>query len=66
MPLKARDAMRGSPSPWKVLAIMPKHARDRDRRLEVSVKDRSGEGDIVVGSLRCEGLRRMMMVAGRG
>lgn len=40
MPLKARDAMSGSPSPWKVLAIMPRQATVRDRRLSVSVKDR--------------------------
>lgn len=41
MPLKARDAISGSPSPWKVLAIMPKQARERDSRLSVSVKDRA-------------------------
>ena len=55
MPLKASDAIRGSPSPWKVLAIMPRQARDRDRRLKVSVKDSSEETDIVGGALRVRG-----------
>jgi hypothetical protein len=32
--------MRGSPSPWKVFAMMPKHASERDTRLIVSVGDR--------------------------
>ena len=57
MPLKASDAMRGSPSPWKVLAIMPRQARDRDRRLKVSVKDSSEDTDIVGGALRVGGPR---------
>jgi hypothetical protein len=54
MPLKARDAMRGSPSPWKVFAMIPQHARNSDRRLNVSVKESSEGVDIVAGSLRCE------------
>lgn len=36
MPLNANDAIRGSPSPWKVLAMMPTHAAERARRLNVS------------------------------
>ena len=51
MPLNAREAMRGSPSPWNVFAIMPKQARVRDRRLAVSVKERAAETDIVWGRL---------------
>lgn len=38
MPLIASDAMRGSPSPRKVLASIPKHAMVRDSRLQVSVE----------------------------
>ena len=43
MPLKAREAMRGSPSPRKVFAMMPNDARVRDKRLRLSVKE-SAEG----------------------
>ena len=50
MPLNAREAMRGSPSPWKVFAMMAKHAREKDRRLKVSVEERVAD-IIVVGSL---------------
>jgi len=50
MPPNAREAMRGSPSPWKVFAIIAKQARERDRRLRLSVKERAEEveDDIVV------------------
>lgn len=41
MPLNASDAMRGSPSPRKVLAMMPTEARKTESRLSVSEKDRS-------------------------
>ena len=37
MPLNAREAMRGSPSPRKVLDIIPTQARVRERRLRDSV-----------------------------
>lgn len=37
MPLKASDAINGSPSPWKVLMMMPTHASTSVRRLQVSV-----------------------------
>jgi hypothetical protein len=40
MPLNAREAMRGSPSPWKVLAMMPKQARERERRPSDSADER--------------------------
>ena len=36
MPLKASDAIRGSPSPWKVFAKMPKQATESVKRLQVS------------------------------
>jgi hypothetical protein len=35
-PEKARETMRGAPSPWKVLATMPKQVEVRARRLQVS------------------------------
>lgn len=47
IPLNARDAMSGSPSPWNVLAIMPRQAIVRDRRLSVSVRERNGV--VIVG-----------------
>lgn len=37
MPLKAREAIRGSPSPWKVFAMMPMQAREREERERTSV-----------------------------
>ena len=36
MPLNANEAIRGSPSPWKVLTTMPKQAAERARRLHAS------------------------------
>ena len=54
IPLNASDAMRGSPSPWKVFAIIPKQARPKDSRLRVSVEERWEGIDIVFGSCRCE------------
>ena len=40
MKLNASDAMRGSPSSWKVLAIIAKLARVIERRVRVSVDER--------------------------
>jgi len=48
MKLNAREAMRGSPSSWKVLAIIAKLARVIERRVMVSVDER--EDSIVVVS----------------
>ena len=36
MPLNAREAISGSPSPWKVFAMTARHAADIAQRLEVS------------------------------
>ena len=36
IPLNANDAMRGSPSPWKVLAMIPIQAAVMAERLSVS------------------------------
>ena len=36
MPLNAIEAIRGSPLPWNVLAMMPKQAADKERRVTVS------------------------------
>ncbi len=47
MPLRARDAMRGSPSPRKVLAIMEMEAREREIRLRASGEERA-EGVLLV------------------
>ena len=52
MPLNASDAMRGSPSPWKVLAMIPKQARESERRLIVSVEERA-EFILVLSSYEC-------------
>jgi hypothetical protein len=38
MPLKATAAMRGSPSPWKVLARMPTQATVKERSERYSVR----------------------------
>ena len=38
MPLKAKDAIRGSPSPWNVLAIIPKHATEIVKRVKASAQ----------------------------
>ena len=40
MPLNAKDATRGSPSPWNVFAITPAHAIKSVTRLDASVQDR--------------------------
>ena len=37
IPLKAIEAMRGSPSPWKVFNKIPKHEDARKKRLTASV-----------------------------
>ena len=39
IPLNAIEAIKGSPSPWNVLAITPKHAIESARRLRVSALD---------------------------
>ena len=36
IPLNAKEAIRGSPSPWKVLTITPRQAAERVRRLHAS------------------------------
>ena len=36
MPLNAREAIRGSPSPWKVFTMMPTQAAESVRRLHAS------------------------------
>jgi len=51
-PLNAREAMRGSPSPRKVFAIMPKDASVRDNRLRISVKERLEGVDVALGEFR--------------
>jgi hypothetical protein len=43
MPLRAREAMRGSPSPWKVFAIMPRHASDIVARVQLSVEESTAD-----------------------
>lgn len=59
MPLKEREAMRGSPSleGWKVLASIPMHARKRETRERVSVEERAAETLFVEG----EGDRRTIV-----
>ncbi len=52
MPLKAREAMRGSPSPWKVFARMPQQARKRAVRERVSVEERVEAVEDVIGVFR--------------
>lgn len=52
IPLNAREAMRGSPSPRKVFAMMPNDARARDMRLSVSVKDRADGVEVLMGGFR--------------
>jgi hypothetical protein len=49
IPLSANEAMRGSPSPWKVFAIIPRQANESDVRVKFSVKE-STEEVIVVES----------------
>jgi hypothetical protein len=44
--------MRGSPSPWKVFAIMAKDASVRDSRLRVSVKERAEGVDGIIDVFR--------------
>jgi len=48
MPLKARDAMRGSPSPWNVFAIIPRDARNKDSKVIVSVKESEEAVEVVI------------------
>ena len=38
-PENARDTLRGAPSPWNVLAMMPKEAKAKARRLHASDLD---------------------------
>lgn len=53
MPLNARDAIRGSPSPRKVLEIMPTQASVRERRLRDSVKESADAGvEVLIGLCR--------------
>jgi hypothetical protein len=37
-PEKASEAIRGSPSPWNVLAVMARHAAERVERVHDSVR----------------------------
>lgn len=53
MKARARDAMRGSPSPWKVFKRTARDAPERVMR--VSVSDRESSFEVVEG-----------MMAGRG
>lgn len=39
-PLKANEAIRGSPSPWNVLIMMPTQAAEIVRRLQASEPER--------------------------
>lgn len=43
MPLSAREAIRGSPSPWKVFVITPRHARQSVESVRFSVKESAWE-----------------------
>ena len=45
MKLKARHAMSGSPSSWKVLAIMANEAREMEKRVMLSVEEREDTVD---------------------
>jgi hypothetical protein len=52
IPLNARDAMRGSPSPRKVFAMIPRDARNKDSKVIVSVKDSEEAVEVVIGVYR--------------
>ena len=56
IPLSASEAIRGSPSPWNVLAIIPRHASERDARVRFSVKESSADV-IAVESLPYGGVK---------
>jgi hypothetical protein len=48
-PLNPREAIRGSPSPWKVLAMIPTHAALNESNDSVSVLlNAAMAGDVVV------------------
>ena len=40
-PVNANEAIRGSPSPWKVLIMMPTQAAESVERLHASAPDRA-------------------------
>lgn len=40
IPLNANEAIRGSPSPWNVLTMMPTQAAESVKRLHASALDR--------------------------
>ena len=40
IPLNANEAIRGSPSPWNVLIIMPTQVAESVKRLHASAPDR--------------------------
>lgn len=68
IPLSASEAMRGSPSPWKVLAIIPKHASERDASVRFSVTESTADV-IAVESLPCGGVKvskGLLMTASSG
>lgn len=50
IPLNAREATRGAPSPRNVFVIIVKHARESARRLVVSVKERE-DGEVAIVAL---------------
>lgn len=64
MPLNASEAMRGSPSPWKVLATMATLARKRERRLSCSERDSSEDVIAASGALYCRTMRLSMLWSG--
>jgi hypothetical protein len=61
MPLKAMDAMSGSPSPWSVFARTPMHASERDESESVSVV--VSVVDMLSSPIDSTTLNAMMMVS---
>lgn len=59
IPLNAKEAMSGSPSPRKVFEMMPMQARDNERRLRVSVKESADVEEVVIGVWRITMLVRV-------
>lgn len=56
MPLKAKDAIRGSPSPWNVLAMTPREAVEIVKRPRASARLR-----VVLMTIQCHGMSIWMM-----
>lgn len=67
-PLRAREAIRGSPSPWKVFASTATQAKVREKRERVSVREREEEEggnrdgerevEVVMVASRCRELKQ--------